>query len=295
MSYKKLLVTSPCSLNIKDNQLCYKKDGKELNFSLEDVEVVVMENNQSSITSLALAKLAESNIAFFTCNDYHMPNGVLTPFFNSARAAETTYAQVSMKRNLADRLWQQIIIYKLTNQAEVLKKLKNHSYAKLKNLAKTVKTGDEGNKEGIGAKIYWQEILGRNITRRHENKINKALNYGYAILKGIIARDLAMAGFIPTIGLHHSNKLSQDNLTFDILEPYRPILDNHILNNIEHLKVEGNELNPQEKLKILEFLDINCSLNKQRIKISDATKLTISSLLNSIKENNYKLLIYPKL
>ncbi len=294
MSYKTLLVTNPCSLNITDNQLCYKQDAEVLTFSLEDIGVVVMENNQSSITSWALAKLAESNIAFFTCNEYHMPNGILTPFFNSVRAAEASYSQVNMKKNLADRLWQQIIIYKLTNQADVLKKLKNNNYTKLKNLAKTVKTGDEGNKEGIGARLYWLELLGKNFTRRQETKINKALNYGYAILKGIIARDLAATGFIPTIGLHHSNKLSQDNLTFDIIEPYRPILDYHILCNLENLKTD-NELNPQEKLKILEFLDTNCSLGKKRIKITDATKLTTSSLLNSIKENDYKLLTYPKL
>ncbi len=295
MSYKTLLITSPCSLNIKDNQLCHKQSGEEVTFSLEDIEAIVMENNQSSITSLTLAKLAENNIAFFSCNEYHMPNGILTPFFNNARAAGTAHSQVNMKRNLADRLWQQIIIYKLKNQANVLKSFKNGSYIKLNNLAKMVKTGDEGNKESIGARLYWQELLGKDFTRRQETKINKALNYGYAILKGIIARDLASMGFIPTIGLHHSNKLSQDNLTFDIIEPYRPILDHFIFSNIEHLKMETVELISQEKLKILEFLDTNCSYNKQQIKITDGVKLTVSSLLNSIKENDYKLLTYPKL
>jgi CRISPR-associated protein Cas1 len=197
--------------------------------------MLVLEHQQISLTHYLLDKLVSANVAVITCNPTHHPTGMLLPLEGNTLQSERFRAQILASEPLKKQLWQQTVKAKITNQAMVLKKW-DGKYKLLSNLAKGVKSGDEGNSEAIAAAHYWQNLFppAWNFYRKRDGvPPNNLLNYGYAIVRAGMARAIVGAGLLPTLGIFHRNRYNAYCLADDLMEPYRPFVDMVVRNMID--------------------------------------------------------------
>ena len=249
MGYRSIIVSSAVKITAKDGRLVItgESDG---NVPIEDIRTLLIENRLSIISIHALAELSENGVCVYICDEKHMPCAVLQPFGRYSRQEKRLHQQMEQSKPNIKRLWQDIVVAKIRNQARCLK-LCGIAKTPLAKLAKTVISGDEKNVEAHAAAVYFKTLFGDDFVRGEDNGINAALNYGYAIVRGYIARTLANCGFEPCIGLHHSSELNNFNLADDIIEPFRPLVDMFVFQNVG--KEEFNVTTKREICNILNY------------------------------------------
>lgn len=225
MGYINIFVNSYCKLSLENSGLILSGE-KEARFAIEDVNCVMIDNMQCSVSISLLSRLAQEGVAIFVCDQKHMPTAILTPYCQYYAQLKAYKLQTGVKRPLVKQFWQNIVSRKIANQAECLRLEGNNSGAdKLFKMSEQVVSDDSANLEATAARIYFKELFGKDFDRRTNNGINACLNYGYAIVRGLIARTLAARGFSVFLGIHHSSELNAFNLADDFIEPYRPIVD----------------------------------------------------------------------
>ena len=220
------MITTPCRISCKQGQLLVQGD-VSASFPIEDLLSVLIESRQCTITTAALAALAGEGVTVFACDEKHIPCAVTLPFARHSRQLEVTRQQFGWTAAGKNRWWQQIVQAKIRNQAECLALCgRCETAALLRKRSDAVRRGDSENREATAAALYFPALFGDGFTRSAEaDARNAALNYGYAILRGCMARCLAVYGFIPWMGLHHESTLNAWNLADDMMEPYRPVVD----------------------------------------------------------------------
>lgn len=293
MSWRILQITKPCHLSVKSKQLIYEPlEGGKISLPLEDISVLILEHKQISLHNSLISELAEYDIVMFSCDSTHSPSGCFFPFHNHSRYSEIAWQQVETSEPLKKRIWQELVKAKIINQSQVLKALNKPNSTKLIEISKLVQSGDAKNSEAFAAGIYWKSLF-ESFVRSDESDIrNSALNYGYAIIRGCLARFLVGAGLLPCFGVHHANKLNQFNLVDDCIEPFRAFVD-YKISQID-LSAE-TELTPKLKNQLVSILTENCLFEGQEITLLKACELTAISLAKVIKNKNIKYLNLPKL
>lgn len=291
MGWRILQITKPCKLSVKNRQLLYEPfEETSLSIPLEDISVVILENKQILLSNSLLCELPEYDVVLFTCDFSHHPSGVLFPFHTHSRYSEIAWMQQDVSEPLKKRLWQEVVKAKIYNQAMALEILNKPMANKLKEIAKQVQSGDAKNAEAFAAGIYWKNFF-NNFNRHDDNDIrNAALNYGYAILRGCMARNIVGAGLLPCFGIHHANKLNQFNLVDDIIEPFRPFVD-YVVAKIDF--EENKILIPLLKNKILNILGLNCRINNEDINLLKSCEITATSLAKAMSNKKVNLLKLP--
>ncbi|NOT14648.1 MAG: type II CRISPR-associated endonuclease Cas1 [Methylotenera sp.] len=283
MAWQNLLISRPARLSLKNRQLRCEQESGEVNLALEDIASIVLESPQITLTSALLSACADENIAIITCNEMHTPNGLFTSFLPHSRQAGMLRAQIAWSKPFTKRLWQLIIKQKITNQAATLK-LCGREHARLTRLAAEVDSGDSQNCEAQAARLYFNvlfEGINHDAFKRHgEDLPNAALNYGYAILRAAIARELVQFGFIPALGMHHCSELNAFNLADDLIEPFRPFLDAYVsINNIgQQLDNADTGLTLQERASLVQSLQLACMVASERHTLLHAIHLMVKSL-----------------
>ena len=292
MAWQNLLISRPARLSLKNRQLRCEQESGELNLALEDITSIVLESPQITLTSALMAACAYENIAIITCDETHTPNGLLTSFLPHSRQAGMLRTQMAWSKPFTKRLWQLVVKQKITNQAAALKHC-GREHARLTKLATEVDSGDTKNCEAQAARLYFNvlfEGVSHDTFRRHGDDLpNAALNYGYAILRAAIARELVQFGFIPALGIHHCSELNAFNLADDLIEPFRPFVDAHIcingiglngdLNDVaQHKEHAEGGLTLQERASLVQSLQLACVLAGERHTLLHAIHLTVKSL-----------------
>ncbi|MDZ4212584.1 MAG: type II CRISPR-associated endonuclease Cas1, partial [Methylotenera sp.] len=263
MAWQNLLISRPARLSLKNRQLRCEQDTGEVNLALEDIASIVLESPQITLTSALISACADENIAIITCDETHTPNGLFTSFLPHSRQAGMLRAQVAWSKPFTKRLWQLVIKQKINNQAATLK-LCGKEHARLTKLATEVDSGDSQNCEAQAARLYFNVLfdgVNHDAFKRHgEDLPNAALNYGYAIIRAAIARELVQFGFIPALGIHHCSELNAFNLADDLIEPFRPFVDAYVsLNNIGlHGQSEEAKLTLPERASLVQSLQLAC-------------------------------------
>lgn len=228
MISRALLFTSAVRLSLKNGQLIidFKESSKpRQQVPIEDIGYVVIEDRDSIITMSAINALSDNNVAVAFCDATHMPKSLLLNLDSHSTQSERFRAQLEASLPLKKNLWQQLVKSKICNQSLLLEKL-GFDGSLLKPLYMNVKSGDSDNKEGTAARIYWKELLGKSFVRdRDAEGINSLLNYGYTILRAATARALMGAGLLPVIGVFHRNRYNSYPLADDVMEPFRPFID----------------------------------------------------------------------
>ena len=287
MIKKTFFFGNPTYLSLKDKQLVIKKlDDLDINGKpkivtrpIEDIGVIVLENKQITITLGAIDALIQNNCAIITCDSKCMPNGLMLPLESNNIQSERFREQINASIPLKKQLWQQTIRQKILNQAAILEKYTDTTAKCMRVWANDVKSGDSDNLEGRAAAYYWKNLFKiKDFTRQQEGiPPNNLLNYGYAILRAIIARALVSSGLLPTLGIHHHNKYNAYCLADDIMEPYRPYVDEVVLNIIkEGFDITNLSLEIKSRLLTIPLLDV--VINDKRSPLMIASTQTTASL-----------------
>jgi CRISPR-associated protein Cas1 len=293
MGWRILHITKPCRLSVKNSQLVYEaEDCEKLTLPLEDISVLILENKQILLNSFLLSALSDNNIVLISCDATHTPSGVFFPFHNHSRYPETAWQQVAVSEPLKKRLWQEIVKAKITNQAMCLELFQRSNAQKLREIVKQVQSGDAKNAEAFAANLYWKSLF-VNFNRNDEGDIrNAALNYGYAVIRGCMARFVVGAGLLPCFGVHHANKLNQFNLVDDLMEPFRPFVDCIVAD----MNFDGiSELDTTLKNRLVGVLTQNCIFKQEEINVLKSCELTALSVAKAMKTAEVKELELPVL
>lgn len=295
MIKKTLCFSNPAYLSLRDAQLVIKlpevekasnlteefKKGSEVTRPIEDIGVVVLDHKQITITQGVLEALLNNNCAVITCDSNHLPLGLLLPLVGNTTQNERFRDQLNASLPLRKQLWQQTIQQKIRNQAVVLD-LCSHAETKCMQIwANEVRSGDPDNLEARAAVYYWHNLFGLHIPGfirdREGIEPNNLLNYGYAILRAIVARSLVASGLLPTLGIHHHNRYNAYCLADDIMEPYRPYVDRLVYDITEQYGV-GIELSKDIKSELLSIPTLDVMIGGKRSPLMVATSQTTASL-----------------
>ena len=247
---------------------------------IEDIGVVVLDHKRITITQGALAALLDNNVAVITCDEQRMPSGLMLPLSGNTTQSERFRHQIDASLPLKKQLWQQTIQYKILNQRAVLKSSRRLKCSNMEVWAKEVKSGDTENLEGRAAAYYWQNLFGEiDGFRRNRDGVppNNLLNYGYAILRAVVARALVGSGMIPTLGIHHHNRYNAYCLADDIMEPYRPYVDKLVVEMVDS-GMDISKLTTDIKSKLLSIPVLDVVINGKRNPLMIGVGITTSSL-----------------
>lgn len=287
MPYINMLVSNPAKITIKNNKLVVRGE-KEIKLPIEDINSLLIESRECLISSFALSKLIEKKCVIYVCDDKHIPSGYLIPYNSYYRKLSTLQKQINIPKPLKKRLWQKIVIQKIKNQAKVLEYQNRLQADKLIELSKKVQSNDKTNVEALAANIYFRSPYGDEFSRTQNILINSILNYGYTIIRGLIARNIAIVGFEPCIGIFHSNNFNPFNLADDLIEPFRPVVDLFSCSIDYGIQ---KELTSNIKRQIYNLLNCDVTINNQKYALSYAVEIMVSSLLKSISSNQDLLLL----
>ena len=288
---------NPCSLRKKDMQLIVdfpeKEEKQPVSVPIEDIGLIVMDNQQIMMSNALIMALNENNSAVISCDNTHLPYGEMLPMFSHHAFTEKFYCQLEASVPLKKNLWQQTVIAKIENQAALLKKI-NAPVDKLDFLVRQVNSGDTQNVEGRAAAYYWDTLFGEKSFVRHRfgEPPNNLLNYGYAILRAVIARNLVGSGLFPTLGIHHHNKYNPYCLADDIMEPYRPYVDELVIGIIGE-ESDYEELTPLIKRRLLEIPVIDIEIDGKSSPLMVGAQRTTASLASCFSGEARKI-VYPE-
>lgn len=281
-------------LSLRNNQMIvYSKEMPDMQQSIpiEDIGVVVLEHQQTTVTLPLLNALSDNNVAVIFCGDNRLPNAMLLNLDSNRTQGEHYRDQVEAGEPLKKGLWRQIVEAKIRNQAALLLKLGKDGN-KLKPYYQNVKSGDSDNREGVAAKIYWTELFGSGFVRAREGvEPNNLLNYGYTILRAAVARSLMGSGLFPAFGIFHRNRYNAFPLADDIMEPYRPYVDEIVF----RLYAEGDtQLTKEVKGELLRLLFVDTRFDKVLRPLDVGLTFTAASLAKCFA-GKQKRIMYPLL
>lgn len=262
---------------------------------IEDIGLIILDHQQITITQATMAKLLANNTALITCDNTHHPTGMMLNLDGNSLQSQKFKAQLEASVPLKKQLWQQTIMAKINNQA-VLLAMQREENKLLLTYAKEVKSGDIENHEAKAAAYYWKRVFPAFLEFRRERygpPPNNLLNYGYAILRALVARSLTVSGLLPTFGIHHRNQYNAYCLADDIMEPYRPFIDKVVCQIIR-----GNghflEMTPSMKKALLETPAMDVMIEGKKSPLMNAVQRTTASLAKCF-DGTAKKIIYPEM
>lgn len=288
---------NPAYLSLKDRQLVIRLPDKDqyVTRPIEDIGVIVIDNKQITLTSGLIEVLLANNCALITCDSSHLPVGLMLPLCGNTTQSERFRHQLSASLPLKKQLWQQTISQKIANQAQVLKECFGVEVGNMLSWSKNVKSGDSDNLEARAAAYYWRNMFDDEdvfIRDREGEPPNNLLNYGYAILRAIVARGLVSSGLLPTLGIHHHNRYNAYCLADDIMEPYRPYVDELVV-NIRKEFDNTDFLDKEIKKRLLSIPTIEVRINNHRRPLMVAVSETTASLYKCFSGELRKI-AYPE-
>jgi CRISP-associated protein Cas1 len=297
MIKRTLYFGNPAYLKTKNEQLLIELEetGEAKSVPIEDIGLVILDHQQITITQAVMAKLLQNNTALITCDNTHHPVGLQLCLDGHTLQSQKFKAQLNASSPLKKQLWQQTVIKKIENQAALLS-VERAENKYLLNLTGTVKSGDSSNNEAKAASYYWKHIFPEFLEFKRERygpPPNNLLNYGYAILRAVVARSLVASGLLPTLGIFHRNQYNAYCLADDLMEPYRPYVDKIVCGIIR-----GNgmflEMTPSMKKELLQIPAMDVVIDGQKSPLMNAVQRTTASLAKCFEGSSRKIL-YPEL
>lgn len=261
---------------------------------LEDIGVVLLDHPQITITHALMAALIERNVALISCDEKHLPVGLMLPLDGNTIQTERFRSQIDASEPLKKNLWAQTVKAKIENQAKVLD-LAGIDNKRLLALLPLIQSGDADNVEGRAASVYWK-LLFEDIPfvrDRFGTMPNAHLNYGYAILRAVVARALVGSGLLPTLGIHHSNKYNAYCLADDVMEPYRPFCDWMVYQMVMNEEIADDEISRTHKAKLLSVASIDVLIDGKKSPLMVGLPRTSNSLVECFAGSRRKI-IYPE-
>lgn len=279
MSWRVVAITKRCKLDLRLNYLVIRGD-ETLRIHLSEISTLIIETTTVSVTTALLCELIKRKIKVIFCDEKHNPSSELVPYYGSHDTSDKVRVQVRWSDDIKAEVWTEIIKEKIKNQANLLKRFDKSEEKLLRKYIYEVKLNDETNREGHAAKVYFNALFGMAFGRNEENYINSALNYGYSIILSAVNREVVALGYITQLGLFHDNMFNQFNLSCDLMEPFRPIVDEIVYN------MQPKKFDIDEKIILMDALNKEVVIDNKKQYVNNAIKIYCKSVLDALDNND---------
>jgi CRISPR-associated protein Cas1 len=294
MAWRGLHLSRPSRLSLADGQIVVEQGGIETRLALEDLAWIVLDTPQASLTAALLSACMDQGLAVIVTDARHMPNGMVLPFHTHHRQAAVATAQLGATAALRGRLWQRLVQAKITNQAAILHRRSGDGSALLA-MQTHVASDDPGNVEARAARFYWGRLFPNFIRDNAADLRNAMLNYGYAIARGSVARSLVAAGLLPAIGLHHASALNSFNLADDVIEPFRPFVDDLVWRLSDDGKTGTGSLTLAHRRALAGVLLEPAYFGTETVSLLVASEMVAAALVRALESGSARMLLMPAL
>jgi CRISPR-associated endonuclease cas1, NMENI subtype len=279
--WRTIVITDRCKLDLRYGSLNIRKNDSLKQVNISEIGVLIIESTSVSITSALLSELMKNKIKVIFCDETHNPESELIPYYGGYDSSERIKSQINWSNEIKESLWTLIVSEKIRKQMEVLKYFNLKEYKLLENYMFQVEHFDVTNREGHSAKVYFNALFGTEFSREDkENVINMALDYGYSIILSLFNREVVSNGYITNIGLFHRNKFNPFNLSCDLMEPFRPLVDKMVIEMV--IENFGTE----EKRKLQQLLSTQLIIKNKEYYLQDVIKIYTKSLLDGLDESD---------
>ncbi|AGM26525.1 CRISPR-associated protein Cas1 [Spiroplasma syrphidicola EA-1] len=295
MSWRTLIINKSKKINVKNNNICVTdSEGKEILFAFTEINSIIFENNYTLVSCNLLAKICQYNIFAVFCDEIYEPRGLLLSMSNHFQPYAVLNMQLKITADLKEKLWKEIIKKKIWNSSIVLENVTDFFEVVLilQKYSNEVINGDLTNREGLSAKVFFRTLYGSAFIRQTDDLINSALNYGYKILVSCISRTLVKYGLILHLGIHHIGKTNPYNLSYDFIEPLRPLVDYWVTKNLYTL---DGKLTYNQRISLIKLLDEKVEIDGRIMNVNNAINYMIKSFISCLKDQDENLLKLPSL
>ena len=290
MSWRTVVISNPAKLRIENFQLVISQ-AEDISLPLEDIGTLVIESPEVTLSAAALYRLAQSDVHVIVCDERHLPCFSGLPFAGHSRLSGVHRSQLAVSQPFKKRCWQSLIRVKIKNQAECLSIIGNKNAADIRDLAGRVLSGDSGNVESAAARKFFPRAFGQDFIRGKDDTMNAALNYGYAVVRAVVARALTAHGFLLTQGIHHRSELNPFNLADDFIEPFRPVVDLYVATSIS----PSAEFSIDHRQGLASLLAAEVLIDNKRQSVNHATTIVAGSYRAACESGNASSLLLPDL
>ncbi len=278
MAFRTIIIKNRCKLEYQLNYLVCRGE-EEKRILIDEIEFLIIQNTSISLTCALLSALVNKKVKVIFCDPYANPQFELVPYYNNYCTYKKIMSQVSFDNVTKDKLWSKIIYQKISNQSKILSLIKSDASQKLNSYLLEIEDGDVTNREGHAAKVYFNALFGNNFSRGDiTNPINKFLNYGYSILVSALNREIKIFGFLTELGIHHIGETNPFNLTYDFVEPLRPLIDKYVVTKLV------NEEN--YKTTFIQLLYTKVYFKNNQMLLENALHLYVQSLFSALLKKN---------
>lgn len=286
MGFRTLVVSKRCKLDYKMGYLELRTE-ETSRILLSDLEVLIIENPAVSMTGILLEKLIDEKVKVIFCDEKRNPKSELVPCYGSHDCSRKIKTQLEWTDDIKGDVWTVIVSQKIRKQAELLEELGHDTeHDLLEKYLEEMEFNDTTNREGHSAKVYFNALFGMNFTRNDNTSINAALNYGYSIILSTVNREVTANGYLTQLGLFHDNIYNPFNLSCDLMEPFRIIVDRYVY------KHSFSEFGTEEKHKLLEIMQIEVGIDNTKQYLSNAIKIYVKSVFNALNERDIAEILF---
>lgn len=275
MSWRTIVITKRAKLDYKSHHLVIRSDD-EVRIHISEIAILLIEDTSVSLTAYLLAELIDAKIKVIFCDGKRNPSSQLLPYYGSHDTSAKIRDQVAWPVGHKLIVWTEVVSEKIRKQAHLLKRLNIDQHEMLLEYLLDIQLGDLTNREGHAAKVYFNQLFGLSFTRSADNVINAALNYGYSIILSAFTREIAALGYMTQLGIFHDNQFNPFNLASDLMEPFRPLVDQLVY------QLELTEFNQHIKHLLVDIVNQNVVINQQRTTVDQAIKIYTKSVLEAV-------------
>ena len=278
MGWRTIVVNKNCKLSYKNDYLIIRSEDLKM-IHLSEINTIIIENGMASITSYLINELSNKKIKLIICDEKHNPSCEMMPYYGAFNTSKKVMNQSKWKKDKKDKVWQYLIKYKIHNQAMLLKKLEIAGYEKILRYEEQVEIADKTNREGHAAKVYFNLLYGMDFNRNDIDNTNIALDYGYTILLSLMNREVVNKGYITQIGINHKNEFNQFNLSCDLMEIYRPLIDEIVYLNREFV------FDKEYKHKLINVCNREVYIQEKKQYLTNAIPIFINSVFDFLEND----------
>ena len=289
MSWRTVVITGCAKLDYKMDYLVVRKQDGIVRVHIGEIGLLLIESTAVSLTTMLISELVKKKIKIVFCDEKHNPQSELIPYYGSHDTSMKVKQQIAWTAQTKEEVWTEIVSEKIRNQMGLLENLGHSDQADLlKQYIYEIKQGDETNREGHAAKVYFNALFGMDFTRTADNVINAALNYGYGVILSCFSREIVANGYITQLGLFHGNMFNQFNLASDLMEPFRIIVDRRVISMMPE------EFEHEEKMCLVNLMNTEVSIDGRINNVSNAIKIYCGSVFDALNEKDISLIRFYK-
>ncbi len=287
MSWRVVAISSNSKLDYKMNYLVVRNAETTKRIHISEISVLLIESTAVSLTAYLLCELSKRKIDVIFCDEKRCPSGMFLPLYGSHDTSLKFRNQITWNAHTKDFVWAEVVRAKICGQIAVLNKCKTENAALLEQYISEIEPGDQTNREGHAAKVYFNSLFGMDFSRSQDNNINAALNYGYSIVLSVFAREIVSNGYSTQLGIFHNNMFNQFNFACDLMEPFRPFVDYSVI------KMQLTEFEHSQKMELVQILNRYIKIDGKVQYMLNAIKIYAKSIFEALNENDISKIRFP--